>query len=270
MTVDWSAGGGHVTAGGASLEWACFGPPPGVRPVLVLLHEGLGCLALWRDFPARLAAATGCSVFAYSRAGYGQSDPCALPRPLDYMTDEAVTVLPAVLAAIGGPRHVLFGHSDGATIAAIYAGRIADPRLGGLILMAPHFFVEETGLEAIRAAKAAYRGGEWRRRAVKYHAAPDVAFRGWNDAWLDPAFTLRDAADALSQLSVPALAIQGHDDQYGSLAQIEIVAQRSPAPVRLAALEDCRHAPQFEAPDATLAAVSAFIRDLDGADLGLP
>ena len=148
--------------------------------MLVLLHEGLGCLALWRDFPARLAAATGCSVFAYSRAGYGQSDPCALPRPLDYMTDEAVTVLPAVLAAIGGPRHVLFGHSDGATIAAIYAGRIADPSLGGLILMAPHFFVEETGLEAIRAAKAAYRGGEWRRRAVNT-TRPTSPSR-WNDA----------------------------------------------------------------------------------------
>ena len=144
----------RLTAGGKSLEYARWGPDG--APTLLLLHEGLGSLGLWRDFPARLADATGWAVAAYSRAGYGASDPADLPRPLDYMTREATEVLPDVIDAIGADQVVLFGHSDGATIAAIHAGRISDPRVRGVVLMAPHFFTEPEGLAEIARAKVAF------------------------------------------------------------------------------------------------------------------
>ncbi|MEL7115230.1 MAG: alpha/beta fold hydrolase, partial [Pseudomonadota bacterium] len=186
--IDWAAGRGWLTAEGKRLEWAAFGPAPENRPVLVLLHEGLGCVALWRDFPVALAKASGLAVFAYSRAGYGRSDPTPLPRPLDYMTREATGALPDVLDSIGAQEVILLGHSDGATIAAEFAGRTTDPRLRGLILVAPHFFTEPRGLAEIARAKAAYDAGDLRGRMAKYHDDPDIAFRGWNDAWLDPEF----------------------------------------------------------------------------------
>src|SRR5271170_557579 len=155
---------GEVVADGKRLEAAAYGSPPDEAPTIVMLHEGLGCIALWRDFPARLAAATGYGVFAYSRAGYGGSDPVDLPRPLDYMSREARFSLPAVLAAIGLQRGILFGHSDGASIAAIYAGEHADERIKGLILMAPHLFTEEMGLASIAEAGHAYETGDLRAR----------------------------------------------------------------------------------------------------------
>ena len=149
MALNWDTGAGHVLAGGKSLEWAAFGQRKDNAPVIVLLHEGLGCVALWRDFPQTLATATGLPVFAYSRAGYGQSDAATLPRPLDYMTREALDVLPEILDAVGADKVILMGHSDGATIAAEYAGRVQDFRVRGLVLMAPHFFAEEMGLAEI-------------------------------------------------------------------------------------------------------------------------
>ena len=154
---DWRGGAsGFLTIEGKRLETFCRGPAPDAAPTIVMLHEGLGCVALWRDFPEQLAAATGLGVFAYSRAGYGQSDPAPLPRPLDYMTREARETLPAVLEAIGFERGILLGHSDGASIAAIYAGTVEDFRVRGLVLMAPHFFTEESGLAAIATAREAY------------------------------------------------------------------------------------------------------------------
>lgn len=180
--LTWGAGKGTVTAGGKSLEWLSFGPSPAEAPTLVLLHEGLGCAALWRDFPQRLAEATGWGVFVYSRAGYGQSDPVSLPRPLDYMTHEAVDVLPEVLDAFGFRRGVLMGHSDGATIAAIHAGSVADFRVRGIILMAPHFFTEDMGIAEIEKAKVGYETSDLRAKMAKYHRDPDNAFLGWNGA----------------------------------------------------------------------------------------
>ncbi|KZY41969.1 alpha/beta hydrolase, partial [Roseovarius sp. HI0049] len=184
MSIDWKAGKGTLEASGKSLEWAAFGPAPGDNPVIVMLHEGLGCLALWRDFPERVAQATGCPVFAYSRAGYGQSDAAELPRPLDYMTREAVDVLPDVLDALGDGPVILFGHSDGATISAEYAGRVEDYRVRGLILMAPHFFTEPMGLAEIAKARKAFEAGDMKDRMAKYHRDAEATFRGWNDAWL--------------------------------------------------------------------------------------
>lgn len=268
--MDWQDGGRpDLTIGGRRLEGACVGPAPDVAPTVVLLHEGLGCVALWRDFPARLAAATGCGVFAFSRAGYGGSDPVPLPRPLDYMTREACDGLPAVLDAVLGtvvprrvvPRRVvLVGHSDGATIAAIHAGRVRDPRVAGIVLMAPHFFTEPVGLAAIAAAGAAFRTTDLKQRLGKHHRHPDIAFRGWHDAWLDPGFAAWTVAAVLDSVRVPVLALQGRDDQYGTLAQIEVVRQRVPAPVTVTVLDDCRHAPHLEQPAATLAAVAGFVR----------
>lgn len=259
MTAAWSASPpAPLQVDGKALEYACFGPAPDQAPTIALLHEGLGCLALWRDFPARLAAATGWGVFAWSRAGYGQSDPADLPRPIDYMTREAVDVLPQVLDQIGFRRGVLFGHSDGATIAAIYGGSVSDQRVRGLILMAPHFFTEPGGLASIAQARTAFDTGDLRAKLARYHRDVDTAFRGWNDAWLTPEFADWNVADVIDYFRIPTLAIQGRDDQYGTLAQITEIESRAYAPVETAILDDCRHAPHLEQPARTLAAVTEF------------
>ncbi len=254
---------GALTIHGKRLEALFYGPGPDRAPTLVMLHEGLGCVALWRDFPQRLAAATGFGVFAYSRAGYGQSDSVPLPRPLDYMTREARETLPALLDAIGLRRGVLLGHSDGASIAAIYAGSVEDFRVRGLVLLAPHFFTEEGGLASIAAAREAYRTGDLRAKLGKYHRDVDNAFLGWNDAWLDPGFKAWNIADVIDYLRIPVLAIQGADDRYGTLAQIREIENRSYAPVDVEILSGCGHAPHLERPDEALAAVADFCARLD-------
>lgn len=252
-----------ITAGGKMLEAVSYGPPPGEAPTIVMLHEGLGCVTLWRDFPQKLAEATGFGVFAYSRAGYGQSDPVDLPRPLDYMTREALDVFPGVLDAIGFEYGILLGHSDGASIATVYAGSIEDFRVRGLVLMAPHFFTEEGGLQSIAEAKTAYDLGDLRARLGKYHKDVDNAFRGWNDAWLDPDFKDWDIAEAIDYLRIPVLAIQGADDQYGTLAQIREIEDRIYSPVDVEILPDCKHSPHIEQPEKTLAAIAEFCARLE-------
>ena len=259
MKIDRSTPSGRVLANGTALEWAVFGPDdPGV-PVIVLLHEGLGCLALWRAFPDQLADYTGYRVFAFSRAGYGRSDAAPLPRPLDYMTREALDCLPDVLAAIDAPGYVLLGHSDGASIAAIYAGSVADDRLRGVVLMAPHFFTEPMGLAEIAAARDMFETTTMKARMAKYHADPAATFRGWNEAWLDPGFKAWNIEAVIASFRVPVLALQGREDQYGTLAQIEVVRRKSPAEVELVVIDDCRHSPHFDQPEAILEAISAFL-----------
>lgn len=259
----WGEGAsGFVTAGGKRLEVASWGPPPGQAPTIVLLHEGLGAVALWRDFPQRLAAATGWGVLAYSRAGHGQSDPADLPRPLDFMTREATEVLPQVLDAAGIGPAVLMGHSDGATIAAIYAGSVADMRIRGLVLIAPHFFTEEMGLAEIARAREAFEAGDLKARMARFHRDPENTFRGWNDTWLNPEFKDWNVAEVIDYLRIPVLAVQGEDDQYGTRAQIDALETRSYAPVEVVMIPGCRHAPHAEAPDALLSVVTEFIRRL--------
>lgn len=258
-------GAGRLDVAGTALDYACWGPPPADAPTLVLLHEGLGCVALWRDLPGRLAAATGLGVLAYSRAGYGQSDPAPLPRPLDYMTREAVHVLPRVLDGLGIGPCLLVGHSDGATIAAEYAGRVADPRLRGLILIAPHFFTEPMGLAEIAAARKAYATAELRGKMAKYHRDPDNVFYGWNDAWLAEGFKSWNVAGVIERWRVPCLAIQGAADQYGTLAQIHTIERLSPAPVETLIVDGAHHAPQLERPAAVLPAIVRFCHDRAGA-----
>lgn len=255
--MDLGAGQGRLIAAGRSLEWAFW--PGGPGPVIVLLHEGLGCVALWRDFPAKLAAATGLAVFAYSREGYGQSDTADLPLPVDYMTRHALSVLPDVLSGLGPV--ILMGHSDGATIALEYAGRVADRRVRAVVAMAPHLFTEPMGLAEIARAAAGF-GPDLAARMGKYHRDPAATFAGWSGAWLDPAFAAWDVSEVVDYLRVPVLVIQGQQDQYGTLAQVRAIADRSYAPVEELVLDPCRHSPQFDQPQAVLEAVRAFTQRL--------
>jgi pimeloyl-ACP methyl ester carboxylesterase len=247
---------------GRTLETQWWGPGPGDAPTLVLLHEGLGCVALWRDFPEALAAETGCGVFAYSRFGYGASDPAILPRPMRYMHDEALDVLPRVLDAAGIRRAILVGHSDGGSIAAIHAGAVRDPRVVGVVMIAAHFFVEDLNIASIADIKAAYEQGELRQRLARYHRDVDVAFRGWNDAWLDPRFRAFDITEQVARIQVPVLALQGADDPYGSAEQLRVLERMATCPVETRLIAGARHAPHLEARDATLAAIVGFVRSV--------
>ena len=251
---------GFLSVGAHSLEYRFVGPKPDKAPTLVLLHEGLGCAGLWGDFPEKLAQATGCGVFVYSRAGYGQSSLVKLPRPLTYMHDEARDVLPALLDQIGFQRGLLIGHSDGASIAAIYAGTHQDHRLSGLVLMAPHFFTEDSGLAAIAEAKTAYETTDLKAKLARWHKDPDNAFYGWNGAWLDPGFRQWDIAEPLAYIRVPILIVQGEDDQYGTVAQIEAAKCECYCPVEVALLPGVKHSPQREAGDVTLKTVNEFVK----------
>ena len=251
---------GMLDLGDQQLEYRFVGPRPGRAPTLVLLHEGLGCVGLWGDFPARLAEATNTGVFAYSRAGYGQSSPVALPRPLTYMQTEAQDVLPRVLNAIGFRRGLMIGHSDGASIAAIYAGSVNDTRLLGITLIAPHFFTEDMGIAEIAKAKLAYDDPKTglRERLARWHKDVDNAFRGWNDAWLDPAFRQWDISGFLPAIRTRVQVVQGVDDQYGTDKQVKMAQQRAGSTVEVVMLQAVKHSPHREAPDRLVAAIAQF------------
>ncbi len=247
---------------GTFLEGCCWGPPPTQAVTLVLLHEGLGCVALWKDFPKALARKTGCGVFAYSRAGYGCSDPVSLPRPLDYMTREALEVLPCILDHLQIRHGVLIGHSDGASIAAIYAGNNNNKCIEGICLISPHFFTETGGLASIAQAKIAYEQDDLRARLAKYHQDPDNVFIGWNTAWLDPEFMSWNIEYCLNTIDIPVLAIQGVDDQYGTTKQIEVLKDRLKSEPELVLLDNCRHSPHIEQADKTVNIVSGFVKKM--------
>ena len=227
-------------------------------PVMVFLHEGLGSLALWKDFPAQVSARTGAPALVYSRYGYGQSDPIAAPRRVDFMYEEALESLPALLAALGIENPILIGHSDGASIALIHAGarRWA---VRGLILEAPHVFVEEFTVKSIEAARDVYRTTDLRQRLQRYHAETDSAFWGWNDIWLDPAFRSWNIEAALLGVTCPVLAIQGADDEYGTLSQLDAIERGVRGPLERLVLAQCKHSPHRDQPAATLAAMARFI-----------
>ena len=251
---------GMLDLGDQQLEYRWVGPRPNAAPTLVLLHEGLGCVGLWGDFPEQLATATGLGVFLYSRAGYGASSTIALPRPINYMDPEAKAVLPRVLQAIGFQRGLLIGHSDGASIATIYAGSTEDHRISGLVLIAPHFFTEEMGLAAIAQAKVAFESGDLRQRLARWHQNVDAAFKGWNGAWLDPGFRAWDITDALAYIRVPVAIIQGVDDQYGTQRQIAVAEEQCYCPVEVTLLDGVQHAPQRESPDRVAQVIAEFAK----------
>ena len=255
---------GSLNIAGQSLEYVFIAGANPAAPMLVLLHEGLGGARMWGDFPERLATTTGASVFAWSRAGYGGSSPVSLPRPLTYMHDEALHMLEPLLDAIGFQRGVLVGHSDGASIAAIYAGARGDARVRGLCLIAPHFFVEDVSIAAIEQARIAYATADLRNKLARWHAHVDVAFRGWNDAWLDPGFRDWDIRAILPGISAPVLVIQGEDDQYGTLLQVDCARELIAGDVGTLVLPGVRHAPYREAGEATVQAISRFVTTVCG------
>ena len=249
---------GFLTIGAADLEYRMIGPLPADAPTIVMLHEGLGSAALWGDFPEQLQAATGAGVLVYSRAGYGASSPVQLPRPLDYMHVEALEVLPKLLDEIGFRRGLLLGHSDGASIATIYAGAHQDHRVQGLALIAPHFIVEDVSVASIAEIKTAYETGGLKAKLARWHNDVDNAFHGWNDAWLDPNFRAWDISDYLSYIRVPIAVLQGADDQYGTIRQVEIAQEECYCPVEVTIFNKAGHSPHREAPEATLNAISEF------------
>jgi pimeloyl-ACP methyl ester carboxylesterase len=244
------------------LEYRMIGPRPDAAPTIVMLHEGLGSVGLWGSFPDELAAATGTGVFVYSRAGYGKSSGAKLPRTTAFMDEEAREVLPRVLDAIGFQRGFLLGHSDGASIATIYAGSVQDHRVRGLVLIAPHFFTEEVGLAEIRRARKSFDSGALREKLAPWHADVDVAFHSWNEPWLDPAFQKWDITEALGYIRVPILIVQGENDQYGTLRQIEAAKDECFCPVETVVLPGTRHIPYRETPELTLKAIADFFNRL--------
>jgi pimeloyl-ACP methyl ester carboxylesterase len=249
---------GLLRIGASDLEYRMIGPSPDEAPTIVMLHEGLGSAGLWGDFPDKLQDATGAGVFVYSRAGYGASSPVKLPRPCEYMHIEALEVLPEVLERVGFRRGLLVGHSDGASIAAIYAGGRQDHRLRGLALIAPHFIVEDVSVASIAAIKATYESGDLRAKLARWHKDVDNAFYGWNGAWLDPKFRNWDISEYLAYIRVPVAVIQGAGDQYGTIRQVEIAREECYCPVEVTIIAGAGHSPHREAPGATLHAISDF------------
>jgi pimeloyl-ACP methyl ester carboxylesterase len=252
---------GFFSIADLQLEYQLLTPARNDDLTLIFLHEGLGCLTMWKDFPRQVAQTTGHQVLAYSRAGYGNSDPCLLPRPLTFMHDEGLDVLPKILAAAEIQKAVLVGHSDGASIALINAGGVADQRIQSLILMAPHIFVEELTLTSIRQAKVAYETTDLRERLARYHGDNvDCAFWGWNQAWLDEGFQNWNLEEYLSKIKIPVLLIQGEHDNYGTIRQLEKTAEQLPYPAEMIILPGCGHSPFRDRPHETLDAITDFIQ----------
>jgi pimeloyl-ACP methyl ester carboxylesterase len=249
-----------VRVGGHQLEYKLIGLGPDEAPTIVFLHEGLGCVEMWRDFPEQVVEATGCGGLVYSRAGYGKSDGIVLPRRVEFMHDEALTVLPQILKEFCIDKAILFGHSDGGSISLILVGSGIAHNILGLVLEAPHVFVEPISIESIMEAKQNYEHGSLRASLQKYHGDNvESAFRGWNDVWLNPQFRSWNIESYLPGIKVPALVIQGEQDQYGTLRQVRAIEGASGGLVETVVLSDCRHSPHRDQPKAVLSSVSGFI-----------
>lgn len=230
--------------------------------MLVLLHEGLGSAAMWKSVPQDLAQLTDCAVLTYSRYGNGFSEVLHEPRAVSYMHDEALEALPDVLDAFEVRDAVLVGQSDGASIALIYAGEIGT-RLRGVAVEAPHVFVEDISVRSIAQAKVAYESSDLRTRLARYHADAERTFFGWNDIWLHPEFRSWNIEDSVSKIRVPVLAIQGLEDEYGTMEQLDAIASDARhARVDTLSLARCGHAPHRDRPDITLPAIAAFVKSV--------
>jgi pimeloyl-ACP methyl ester carboxylesterase len=241
------------------LEYQWVGNDRDDAPIIVFLHEGLGSVSLWRDFPQRFCSALGMRGLVFSRYGYGGSTPrpedAALP--VSYLHDEAYEALPALLHRLGVERPWLFGHSDGGSIALLHAARFAE-ETAGIVVLAPHLFVEEITLDGIAAARAAYLGGDLRSRLGRHHPDPDRVFMGWNDAWLAPAFRGWNIEREVASIRCPVLALQGEGDEYGTLRQIMRIPELVPA-AQAVALPDCGHTPHRDKPEEVIRLAGGFI-----------
>ena len=246
------------------IEHAWITPELRDQPLVIFLHEGLGSLAMWKDFPQRLCAALACRGLVYSRPGYGRSTPRAAEEAwgLDFMHRQAHEVLPALLRALDTDaafeKPWLFGHSDGASIALLYAARFAE-QIAGAIVLAPHILVEELSVTSIEGARQAYLGTDLRQRLARYHDDPDSAFWGWNNIWLHPPFKQWSITHEIGTIACPLLAVQGADDEYGTLEQIRGIARRVPQTVLLE-LAACGHSPHRDQPEAFITATTAFFQ----------
>lgn len=248
---------GEVVVDGKRLETLSIAPSAAAASTIVMLHEGLGSIALWRDFPHALAERTGCGVLVYSRYGHGNSERQAEKRAVSFMQHEGEIVLPELLDKLGIVRPILLGHSDGGSIALIFAGKYPE-RTRALILEAPHVFVEEFGLTSIRAAKVAFETTDFRTKLGPYHAHVDETFRAWNGIWLHPEFPAWNIESYLETVRCPVLCIQGEDDEYGTRAQVDtIVARVSEADLLM--LPQCGHSPHRDQREATLAKIEEFL-----------
>ncbi|HEX6903063.1 MAG TPA: alpha/beta hydrolase [Thermoanaerobaculia bacterium] len=249
----------HFEVLGHHLEYRWIGPPPGEAPTLIFLHEGLGSAGLWRDFPDRVAAATGCGALVYSRLGYGASDPVTGPRPVRFMHDEALDVLPAVIAHFQLKDVILFGHSDGASISIIYTGsKIGTVR--ALVLEAPHVFVPVC-VESIARMEEAYETTDLKQRLARRHGEnTDSMFRTWTDVWLRSEFLRWNIEEYIPAIDSPVLVVQGEDDEYGTVRQVEAVVSQVKGPAESLVLPRCGHSPHKDQPDRVLDAAAGFIR----------
>ncbi len=253
---------GFVTIDGKRLETLWIKPRSAGLAPIVMLHEGLGSVALWKDFPQRVAERTRCGVLVYSRYGHGSSDGLLEKRPVSFMHHEGEVVLPELLALYGLERPILLGHSDGGSIALIYAGRFPEsPR--ALILEAPHVFVEDLSIQSIAAAKVNFQTTNFREKLARYHEHVDETFWGWNDIWLDPAFRSWNIESYLETIRCPVLCIQGEQDEYGTPEQVKTIHSRVPD-TELVMLADCRHSPHRDQPGKTLEAVESFVKKISG------
>jgi len=245
---------------GRRLEYRWIGPRPGDAPSIVFLHEGLGSVGMWRDFPDRLAAATGCGALVYSRTGHGGSGPVHGPRPVRYMHDEALEVLPGLFRHLELETAALFGHSDGASIALIHTGAHPDS-VRALVVEAPHLFVETVSIEGIERITADYGTTNLKERLARHHGAnTDAMFRAWSDVWLRPEFRTWNIEEYLPAIECPVLVIQGEDDPYGTLAQVGAVVRQVRGPAESLILPRCGHSPHSERPEEVLAAAAGFIK----------
>jgi len=252
----------YVRAAGRSLAYEWIGQGANGKPALVFLHEGLGSIRQWRDFPAKLAAASGCRALVYDRYGYGESDVLIEERrAVRFMHDEGLIALPALLLELQVKNPILVGHSDGASIALIHAG--AGHAVRGVVAMAPHVFIEPVCLSSIAKAAETFEKTDLAQRLGRYHRDARKTFYGWADVWLDPDFKgwdIRD--DYLPGVRCPVLAIQGRDDEYGTLAQLDEIERRVSGPCELLKLESCGHAPFRDQPEAVLSTVASFVKTL--------
>lgn len=243
-----------------TLEGQWFGPRPPTTPTIVMLHEGSGSLSTWGDFPQRLAESTGAGVFAYSRAGHGRSMPPVAPR-LDAMHHEAEEVLPRLLDAIGFQQGILLGHSDGASIVTIYSGKVADGRLRGIVLIEPHFNVEEKNLNAIRDMVQAFKKPAFRARLARHHSNVDAMFAGWSQRRLDPGFASFDIRQELASIRVQVTMIKCEEDPYSTIAQLNIAKAECRSSLQTIIIPVTGHSPHVSNPVETLQAITSFAND---------
>jgi pimeloyl-ACP methyl ester carboxylesterase len=239
------------------LETMWIEPQSAAQPTLVMLHEGLGSVALWKDFPAQLASRTGCGVLVYSRYGHGQSDKLMEKRPVRFMHHEAEVVLPELLDKLGIEKPVLIGHSDGGSISLILAGKYPDA-VSGLILEAPHVYVEDLSIASIAQAKVTYETTDFAQRLGRYHTNVDATFWGWNDIWLDPVFRSWNIEEYLPAITCPVLCIQGEQDEYGTIAQVAAI-KAAAAQTAIVMLANCKHSPHRDQAEKTLELMAGFV-----------